>query len=77
MHIHFLGLVRLEFRDNGPGLTPEEQSRLFEPYFSRKQDGAGLGLTIVKSTITDHHGYVRASSTAGRGATLIVELPVT
>ncbi len=70
------GLVRLEFRDNGPGLTPEERSRLFEPYFSRKKGGTGLGLTILKSIIADHGGYVRAASGPGQGTCLVIELPL-
>jgi two-component system, NtrC family, nitrogen regulation sensor histidine kinase NtrY len=70
------GMIQLEVRDNGPGLTPEERSRLFEPYFSRKKGGTGLGLTIVKSIITDHHGYVRVRPGMPRGSTFIIELPV-
>lgn len=71
-----LGLVRLEFEDNGPGLTPEERSRLFEPYFSRKKGGTGLGLTILKSIVTDHRGYVRVRPASSGGTVLVVELPV-
>ncbi len=69
-------LVRLAFHDNGPGLTPEERSRLFEPYFSRKKGGTGLGLTILKSIVTDHRGYVRAFNAPEGGAVLVLELPV-
>lgn len=71
-----LGLVRLEVEDNGPGLPPEEQSRLFEPYFSRKKGGTGLGLTILKSIVTDHRGYVRVRPAGQRGTVLVLELPV-
>jgi len=70
------GWLRLEIRDNGPGLSPEERSRLFEPYFSRKKGGTGLGLTIVKSIVSDHHGYVRTKPNQPRGTVLVVELPV-
>ena len=70
------GLVRIDIADNGPGLTDEERSRLFEPYFSRKKGGTGLGLTIVKSIIADHKGYVRASQGQDGGAILTVELPL-
>jgi len=69
------GWVRLEIRDNGPGLSPEERSRLFEPYFSRKKGGTGLGLTIVKSIVSEHHGYVRAKPNAPHGMVLVLELP--
>jgi two-component system, NtrC family, nitrogen regulation sensor histidine kinase NtrY len=69
-------LVRLTFHDNGPGLNAEERSRLFEPYFSRKKGGTGLGLTILKSIVTDHRGYVRAFNAPEGGAVLVLELPV-
>ncbi|KAF1077074.1 PAS domain-containing sensor histidine kinase [Halodesulfovibrio sp. MK-HDV] len=71
-----LELVRIDVEDNGPGLTQEERSRLFEPYFSHKKGGTGLGLTIVKSIISDHRGYVRANSPAHGGTIVTVELPV-
>jgi len=70
-----LGRVRLEVLDNGPGLTPEERSRVFEPYFSRKKGGTGLGLTIVKSIVTDHHGSVRVRPNHPQGTVLVVDLP--
>ncbi len=77
-HVKERGVVRFTFYDNGPGLTAEERSRLFEPYFSRKKGGTGLGMTIVKSIINDHHGYVRVqdASVQGQGTAIIVELPV-
>jgi two-component system nitrogen regulation sensor histidine kinase NtrY len=74
-HDRMLGWVRIEVRDNGPGLSDEERSRLFEPYFSRKKGGTGLGLTIVRSIISDHRGYVRAKPNQPTGTTLVVELP--
>ena len=49
-------LVRIEVRDNGSGVSSEEQASLFEPYFSKKKGNTGLGLTIVKSVVTDHQG---------------------
>lgn len=71
-----MGLVRLEVADNGPGLTPEERSKLFEPYFSGKKHGTGLGLTIVKSIVNDHRGYVRVREPEdGAGTVFVVELP--
>ena len=71
-----LNLVRIDFADNGPGLSEEERSRLFEPYFSRKKGGTGLGLTIVRSIVTDHRGYVRALPREGGGAIITMELPL-
>lgn len=71
-----LNLVRVDVADNGPGLSEEERSRLFEPYFSRKKGGTGLGLTIVRSIVTDHHGYVRATPREGGGTVITMELPL-
>ncbi|MBQ4132476.1 MAG: HAMP domain-containing protein [Desulfovibrionaceae bacterium] len=70
------GVVQIEISDNGTGLDSEELDRLFEPYFSKKKDGTGLGLTIVKSIIKDHRGYVRARNGVDSGAVITVELPV-
>ena len=75
-HDKLLGLALIEIEDNGPGLDDEERSRLFEPYFSRKQGGTGLGLTIVRSIISDHHGFVRARAGKPSGTTIVIELPV-
>ena len=71
-----LNLVRIDVADNGPGLSEEERSRLFEPYFSRKKGGTGLGLTIVRSIVADHRGYVRAFPRDGGGTVLSMELPL-
>lgn len=70
------GQLRVLLADTGPGLSPEERSRLFEPYFSRKQGGTGLGLAIVKSIVADHRGSIRAVPAQGGGTVIIMELPV-
>jgi two-component system nitrogen regulation sensor histidine kinase NtrY len=67
--------VRLEVADTGKGLTPEECSRLFTPYYTTKQLGTGLGLAIVQSVVADHHGTISVSSEEGRGATFRIDLP--
>jgi two-component system nitrogen regulation sensor histidine kinase NtrY len=69
------GRVRIKVADNGPGVAPEERSRLFEPYFSKKKGGTGLGLTIVKSIVSDHHGLIRVKPNHPRGTTFVVDLP--
>jgi two-component system, NtrC family, nitrogen regulation sensor histidine kinase NtrY len=68
---------KVEFRvaDTGCGLTPEECSRLFTPYYTTKQHGTGLGLAIVQSVVADHTGTISVESPAGRGATFIITLP--
>jgi Signal transduction histidine kinase len=61
---------------NGPGFSQEERARMFEPYFSRKKTGTGLGLTIVRSVVTDHKGQVRVEAASPHGSVFIVELPL-
>ncbi|GAC1617721.1 MAG: hypothetical protein NVS9B13_04760 [Candidatus Acidiferrum sp.] len=67
--------VRIELSDTGKGLTPEECSRLFTPYYTSKQLGTGLGLAIVQSIVSDHHGSISVSSEEGHGATFRINLP--
>ena len=67
--------IRIEVSDTGKGLTPEECSRLFTPYYTTKQLGTGLGLAIVQSVISDHHGTISVSSDEGRGTSFKIELP--
>ncbi|GAC1676356.1 MAG: hypothetical protein PVS2B2_12000 [Candidatus Acidiferrum sp.] len=67
--------VRIELSDTGKGLTPEECSRLFTPYYTTKQLGTGLGLAIVQSIVSDHHGSISVSSEEGHGATFRINLP--
>ena len=67
--------LRIEVSDTGKGLTPEECSRLFTPYYTTKQQGTGLGLAIVQSVVSDHHGTISVSSEEGHGTTFRIELP--
>jgi two-component system, NtrC family, nitrogen regulation sensor histidine kinase NtrY len=68
------GNVRIEVTDTGKGLTPEECSRLFTPYYTTKQQGTGLGLAIVQSVVSDHHGMISVTSDEGHGTTFRIEL---
>lgn len=69
------GNVRVEVSDTGKGLTPEECSRLFTPYYTTKQQGTGLGLAIVQSVVSDHHGSISVTSDEDRGTTFRIEFP--
>jgi nitrogen fixation/metabolism regulation signal transduction histidine kinase len=68
------GGLRLEVSDTGQGLTPEECSRLFTPYYTTKTHGTGLGLAIVQSVVSDHHGRISVESAPGKGTTFRIEL---
>lgn len=70
-----LSIVRIEIADNGRGISDGEKIRLFEPYFSTKKSGMGLGLAIVSSIITDHRGMIRVQDNKLAGARFIIELP--
>src|SRR5579863_2064788 len=67
--------IRIEVSDTGKGLTPEECSRLFTPYYTTKQQGTGLGLAIVQSVVSDHRGTISVASEEGHGTTFRIELP--
>jgi len=69
------GHVRIEVADTGKGLTPEECSRLFTPYYTTKLQGTGLGLAIVQSVVSDHHGTISVNSDEGRGTSFRIDLP--
>jgi len=63
-----LGMVRLAVVDEGCGIEGTDFRQVFEPYFSTKEGGTGLGLAIVQHIVSDHGGFVRASSNKSRGA---------
>ncbi|SOB58998.1 PAS/PAC sensor signal transduction histidine kinase [Pseudodesulfovibrio profundus] len=68
------GTVTIAVADNGAGL-PKDSSRLFEPYYTEKKGGTGLGLTIVRSIVSDHRGQVRVEANDPRGTVFILDLP--
>ncbi len=67
--------VRLEVRDTGTGMDKETLGRIFEPSFSTKAAGAGLGLPIAKKIVEDHGGSIRITSEPGRGTKVTILLP--
>ena len=71
-----LEMVIIELNDNGPGIDEKTQARLFEPYFSTKKRGTGLGLTIVKTIINDHRGFIRVRENHLKGTCFVIELPI-
>ena len=67
--------VRLKVTDTGAGIAEENLTRIFEPYFSTKKNGLGLGLHLVQRIVQGHGGFVRVQSEAGRGTCFEVFLP--
>jgi PAS domain S-box-containing protein len=69
--------VRIDVRDTGVGISEEHLQRIFEPYFTTKQKGSGLGLATVYSIARNHGGYVHAKSAFKEGTTFHIYLPAT
>jgi signal transduction histidine kinase len=68
-------LVRVRVADHGPGVPAHLHDKIFEPYFTTKGSGTGLGLAMVKQTVQAHGGTVTVGETPGGGATFTVDLP--
>jgi CheY-like chemotaxis protein len=67
--------VRVSIRDDGGGMREKDLQRAFDPYFTTKDDGTGLGLTIAHSIVVKHGGHLGISSETGRGTTVRLHLP--
>jgi two-component system nitrogen regulation sensor histidine kinase NtrY len=65
----------IEFADTGPGVPHEHKAKIFEPLFTTRADGTGLGLTIVWDIIQRHKGAVVETGVPGKGARFVVRLP--
>ena len=71
-------LVALEVTDDGPGVPVDMKTKIFDPFFTTKGvgEGTGLGLTVAYAIVQEHGGQIRVESHPGRGASFVVELPV-
>jgi len=66
----------IEVSDNGCGITAEHRRRIFDPYFTTKADGTGLGLASVRRTALAHQGRITFKTRTGRGSTFVLALPL-
>jgi signal transduction histidine kinase len=62
--------------DNGPGISPDLTEKIFQPFFTTREEGTGLGLSIARRIVTEHRGALDVESREGEGATFVVALPV-
>lgn len=69
--------IKVSVRDEGPGIAPEIATKIFDPYFTTKETGTGLGLAAVYSICRRHSGLVTVDSSPGQGATFHIYLPAT
>jgi two-component system, NtrC family, nitrogen regulation sensor histidine kinase NtrY len=67
--------VQISIADHGPGIPSGDRDRVFEPYFTTKRQGTGLGLALVRQTVESHGGVISAQTTPGGGATFVIDLP--
>ncbi len=67
--------VRIEFSDNGAGISSADREKLFLPHFTTKKRGTGLGLAIVNRIIIDHDGTIKVQDNHPKGTTFIIDLP--
>ncbi|MGA7613827.1 MAG: ATP-binding protein [Thermoanaerobaculia bacterium] len=69
-------LIHFKISDDGPGISETNMARIFEPFFTTKPKGTGLGLPIAHQIVTLHGGQIQVDSTAGKGTTIHIYLPV-
>ena len=70
------GEIRIIIADTGEGIAEENLSKIFEPYFTTKSNGTGLGLTLVYKIIKEHKGEISVRSREGKGSVFILALPI-
>ncbi len=70
------GVVEAEVGDTGGGIPEEGLTRIFEPFYSTKERGTGLGLAFAEQVVKEHGGTIRCESAVGRGTTFTVRIPV-
>jgi signal transduction histidine kinase len=68
--------VKIAFRDTGIGMDEETSRSLFNPFFTTKDKGVGLGMALVRKIIEDHRGTIEVVSEKGMGTTFVLGLPV-
>jgi PAS domain S-box-containing protein len=68
--------VKLSIQDSGEGISPENLQKIFEPYFTTKESGNGLGLTLAFKIVKEHQGEIQVQSKPGKGARFTIILPI-
>ena len=69
-------LITITFEDEGEGIPEDVMEKIWEPFFTTKEMGTGLGLGIVKNIIEAHNGTIHIDNRSARGSRVLVELPV-
>ena len=69
-------LVQVTIRDNGAGIPAERLESVFDPFYTTKIDGTGLGLSVARQIVAAHGGSISIDSSVGRGTSVVIGLPV-
>ena len=69
------GQIWFSVQDTGKGIDPESLAKIFNPFFTTKDKGTGLGLAVINKIVIDHQGTIEVKSTLGEGSTFTVKLP--
>jgi signal transduction histidine kinase len=69
-------MVKITFKDTGIGMDGDTLKNLFNPFFTTKDKGSGLGMALIHKIIEDHQGTVEATSEPGVGTTFVLHLPL-
>jgi signal transduction histidine kinase len=72
---HLNEVLRLEITDTGPGIAEEEVTKVFEPFYTTKENGLGLGMPYARKIIEQHGGTISLNSRLGEGTTIHIDLP--
>jgi len=68
--------LRITVGDNGKGISPAQRASIFEPFYTTRSDGTGLGLTIVRKIVEQHDGRIEVESEEGKGTQFTIVLPL-
>jgi signal transduction histidine kinase len=69
-------VIEIRVQDNGPGIPAATLARVFDPFFTTRAQGSGLGLSICQTIVREHGGVIAIESTVGQGTTVTIDLPV-
>ncbi|MDZ8118047.1 ATP-binding protein [Pontiella agarivorans] len=68
--------IRIQITDNGKGIARENLQKIFDPFFTSKSEGTGMGLSVAHGIISEHHGVIEVDSEPGRGTTFYLYMPL-
>jgi signal transduction histidine kinase len=68
--------LRIVVQDNGIGIADDKQGKIFEPYYTTKENGTGLGLTLAYKIVKEHGGEMSVRSKLGQGSVFVISLPI-